>query len=308
MFNCKVGGKRLKVHIREKPWDLAVVVISTILLLGVIYLTPDSWVRTALGLPYLLFFPGYVLVSFLFPEEEPLDKIERIALSFGLSIAITPLIGLLLNYTWEISLVPLLGSISLFIFVFSGLAFYRRRTIPMEEVFHIEFEINPPDWEDYDLIDKALVIGTVVLLIASGALAYHIVTTPRTGERFTEFYILGEEGMADDYPDDLGVGESGRITIGVVNREHENVNYTLHMGLGWELDEMASEGELSESVSFSDNNTYFERYLVLDHSEDWNTTVDFNVTIHGFYRVQLYLLRDGEIYRDLHFWVNVRDE
>ena len=298
----------MKIEIREKPWDLAIVVISTILLLGIIYLTPDSWVRTVLGLPYLLFFPGYVLISFLFPEEEPLDKIERIALSFGLSIAITPLIGLLLNYTWQISLIPLLTSISLFIFAFSGLALYRRRAIPLEEVFHIELEINPPDWESYDMIDKALVVGTVILLIASGALAVHIATTPRTGERFTEFYILGEGGMADDYPNDLQVNETGTLTIGVVNREHETTDYTVVMGLGYEFDDMNSIGTLSDNISLPGNNTYFETEISLNHTESWNMTVEFSVEMPEIYRMKFFLLRDGEVYRDLHYTLLVRDE
>ncbi len=298
----------MKVQIREKPWDLAVVTILTMVLLMVIYLVPESAARTVLGLPYLLFFPGYVLISFLFPEEEPLDKIERIALSFGLSIAITPLVGLLLNYTWEISLVPLLTSISMFIFAFSGLAFYRRRTIPLEEVFHIEFEINKPDWKSYDLIDKALVIGTVILLIASGALAVHIVTTPRTGERFTEFYILGEGGMADEYPNDLAVNENGRITIGAINREHETTDYTLVMGLGNEFENMESIGTLSDNISLPGNNTYFERDITLNHTENWNMTVNFSVETAGLYRLKLFLLRDGEVYRDLHYTIVVRDE
>ncbi|MFW6141488.1 MAG: DUF1616 domain-containing protein [Candidatus Saliniplasma sp.] len=298
----------MKVHIREKPWDIAVVVILTVILLMVIYAIPDSIARTVFGLPYLLFFPGYVLVSFLFPEEEPLDKIERIALSFGLSIAITPLIGLLLNYTWEINLVPLLISISLFIFVFSGLAYFRRRTIPIEEVFHIEFEINPPDWESYDMIDKALVIGTVILLISSGALAVHIVTTPRTGERFTEFYILGEDDMADDYTTNLTVNETGRVTIGMVNREHEEVNYTVVMGLGDELTSMSSQGTLDENISFSGNNTsYLRRDIILNHTERWNTTVNFQVESSGSYRLKFFLIKDGEVYRDLHIWITVSD-
>ncbi|MFW5898505.1 MAG: DUF1616 domain-containing protein [Candidatus Saliniplasma sp.] len=298
----------MKVHIREKPWDIAVVVILTVILLMVIYTIPDSIARTVFGLPYLLFFPGYVLVSFLFPEEEPLDKIERIALSFGLSIAITPLIGLLLNYTWEISLVPLLISISLFIFAFSGLAYFRRRTIPIEEVFHIEFEINPPDWESYDMIDKALVIGTVILLISSGALAVHIVTTPRTGERFTEFYILGEDDIADDYTTDLTVNETGRVTIGMVNREHEEVNYTVVMGLGDELTSMSSQGTLDENISFSGNNTsYLRRDIILNHTERWNTTVNFQVESSGSYRLKFFLIKDGEVYRDLHIWITVSD-
>ena len=53
----------------------------------------DTTVRTLLGLPFLLFIPGYVLIFALFPAKKTdrgIDVIERIALSFGLSIADCP--------------------------------------------------------------------------------------------------------------------------------------------------------------------------------------------------------------------------
>jgi uncharacterized membrane protein len=57
----------------------------------------------------MLFLPGYALIATLFPRKGDLDGIERIALSFGLSIAITPLLGLGLNYTpFGIRLTPIL--------------------------------------------------------------------------------------------------------------------------------------------------------------------------------------------------------
>lgn len=48
------------------------------------------------------------------------------------------------------------------------------------------------------------------ILGAIGTLAY-VIITPKAGERFTEFYILGLEGKADNYPDELTVGEEGRV-------------------------------------------------------------------------------------------------
>ena len=65
-------------------------------------------IRIILGLLFVLFLPGYSLIAALFPKKKDLDTIERLALSFGLSIAITPLIGLLLNYTpFGIRLTPI---------------------------------------------------------------------------------------------------------------------------------------------------------------------------------------------------------
>ncbi len=75
-------------------WDLVAIIFLSGLLILSILLIPDFWLRMIIGLPFLLFFPGYALISFLFPEKKSLDIIERVTLSFGLSIAITPLIGL----------------------------------------------------------------------------------------------------------------------------------------------------------------------------------------------------------------------
>ncbi len=332
----------MKVKVKERPWDLLFVAVLTALLILAIALVPESPFRTVLGLPFILFFPGYVLISFLFPGNASLDHIERIALSFGLSIAITPLIGLLLNYVWKISLLPILYSQTLFILVLSLLAYLRRTSIPSEEKFSIEFEINPPDWENYDIIDKALVIATVGLLIASGALAYNIATTPRTGERFTEFYVLGENGMADDYPTNLAVNESGHVILGAINREHRKMDYTMvvrmastNLNSSKELEDKVDSSEENESVnvkinfdfenmttepmpkdhniSLSDSVTYMANFT-LDHDEKYKHHLNYSIGEPGLYMVQFLLFKpdrfsvgDRKGYRELHLWVTVKE-
>jgi uncharacterized membrane protein len=70
---------------------------------------PSNVLRIIIGLPFVLFFPGYALVAALFPKKGDLGSIERVAFSFGLSIAVTVLVGLILNCTpWGISLYPIL--------------------------------------------------------------------------------------------------------------------------------------------------------------------------------------------------------
>ncbi|MGC8542529.1 MAG: DUF1616 domain-containing protein, partial [Vulcanisaeta sp.] len=57
------------------------------------------------------FMPGYALVEALYPRGDELGPLERLALSIGLSLAVVPLIGLLLNYTpWGIRFVPIVIS------------------------------------------------------------------------------------------------------------------------------------------------------------------------------------------------------
>lgn len=71
----------MKIKTRNELIPLNVLVL---LLIVVIILLPSNSLRIALGLPFLLFFPGYTLVAALFPKRESLEAIERVALSFGL--------------------------------------------------------------------------------------------------------------------------------------------------------------------------------------------------------------------------------
>jgi hypothetical protein len=67
---------------------------------------PYIYIRYILGSVFVVFLPGYSLIKALFPTRE-IDNIERTALSIGMSLALVPLVGLLLNYTpWGIRLTP----------------------------------------------------------------------------------------------------------------------------------------------------------------------------------------------------------
>ena len=61
--------------------DLVLVNLLSALLIVVIAFFPYSPARIILGLPFILFFPGYVLICALFPRRKELDWIERLALS-----------------------------------------------------------------------------------------------------------------------------------------------------------------------------------------------------------------------------------
>jgi len=99
---------------------LAALNILIWVLVIIIHLFPFNVLRIILGIPFLLFFPGYTLMAALFPQKEGINGTQRVALSFGLSIAIVPLIGFALNYTpWGIKLVPIMYTITSFILLCS---------------------------------------------------------------------------------------------------------------------------------------------------------------------------------------------
>ena len=111
-------------------WITIMVTSVTVL---TIYLLPDtmpySIVRIVAGGSFVLFIPGYALVQLLFPSRE-MDTIERIALSIGLSLAVVPLTGLLLNYSpWGIRLDPIVVSLSALSIVLALASVYRAYVI-----------------------------------------------------------------------------------------------------------------------------------------------------------------------------------
>lgn len=290
-------GKRI-------PSDL-LIVIGLVLLTDIFVLAPglnETILRNVLGLPLVLFLPGYTLIAALFPAKSDLDGIERTALSFGLSIAIVPLIGLVLNYTpFGIRLLPVLISLSIFIFIMCWLAYTRRASLPETEAFEISFSAaalslkNGIFEKSESKLDRALTIILILSILMSVATLEYVILTPKEGEHFTEFYVLGPQGIADNYTTDYTLGQSGTMIVGVVNHEYRPVNYTMQVKLENQL------LPLPENL----------QHITLDHNETWEETVTFTPPLVG-QNMKLEFLLFNETdkttpYRDLHLWINVNE-
>ena len=244
----------------------------------------------------VLFVPGYTLIAALFPKKCDLDGIERLALSFGLSIAVVPLIGLGLNYTpWGIRLTPVVISLAIFVLLMAGAAHYRRLMLLEEDRFSVEFRKNLDTLKsefsagDKTRLDRALTVLLVLSILLSIAALVYVIVTPKQGEKFTEFYILGPGGKAYDYPTSVQAGNQSTVIVGVVNHEYARVNYSLVMNLN--------------------NSNFLERDLALDHNQTWEQPVSYTINeIGDGQRLQFLLYKDENFtapYRDLHLWVNV---
>jgi len=109
--------------------DLFAIVVFVVISAVFIIVPPlnETPLRAVLGFILVLFVPGYVFVSALFPGSDELNGIERLALSIGLSICIVVFVGIALNYTpWGIRLNPILFSISAFTLASTAICAYRR--------------------------------------------------------------------------------------------------------------------------------------------------------------------------------------
>lgn len=275
--------------------DLLIIVALSLVVVPLALLASGP-LRIALGLLFIIFFPGYMLIAALFPRKSALDGIERLALSFGLSIAIVPLIGLALNYTpWGIRLEPILFSLLGFILVMAAVALWRRHTLPVEGRFEVHFMASFSQmalgWSNQGRRDRLLTMLLVITIVgAIGILAY-VIQSPSEGEKFTEFYILGPGGKMEDYPQRLILGEEGTVILGVINSEHETTAYKV---------EITIEGDrVAEVEPFS-----------LDHEGKWEQEVSFAPVRAGLDQKVEFLLYKGEgteLYRTLNLWVDVEE-
>jgi len=287
---------------KKIPSDL-LIVIGLVLLTDIFVLAPglnETILRNVLGLPLVLFLPGYTLIAALFPAKSDLDGIERTALSFGLSIAVVPLIGLGLNYTpFGIRPLPVLVSLSIFIFIMCWLAYTRRASLPETEAFEISFSAAALSLKNEILekseskLDRALTIILILSILMSVATLEYVILTPKEGEHFTEFYVLGPHGIADNYTTDYTLGQSGTMIVGVVNHEYRPVNYTMQVKLENQL------LPLPENL----------QHITLDHNETWEETVTFTPPLVGQdMKLEFLLFNETDKttpYRNLHLWINV---
>jgi uncharacterized membrane protein len=270
-------------------YDLAAIIALTLLLIPLAIYTGGA-VRIILGLLFVLFFPGYTLIAALFPKKDSIGSIERLALSFGLSIAVVPLIGLILNYVWEISLYPILISTTVFIIAMCIVTYFRRRQLTPEQRFDPKINLHAPQWKGQGRFDRVLSVILALSIVAAIGTLIYVVATPRTGERFTEFYILGSDGKAEDYPRELTLGENAEVIIGITNHEGENTSYQVRINIdGAQVKEIGP--------------------MTLSNEQNWEGNVSFTPTKIGNNQKVEFLLYNGstesEPYLTTHIWLNV---
>ena len=224
------------MKIKAQHFLYAINVITALLFIIITFL-PNDVLRIVVGLPVVLFFPGFALLAALFPRKESLNDIERVALSFGLSIVVVPLIGLALNYTpWGIRLYPILISLFIFIFTMSVIGWFRNRKLLEEERIALHLNLKFPSlfhlWSSQSLRDKIITVVLAIFVIGAIGTLVYIIRQPRNVEKFTEFYILNDAGKVENYPGTIIAGQSAKVILGVINHENEATPYRIEITLG----------------------------------------------------------------------------
>ncbi len=133
------------------------------------------------------------------------------------------------------------------------------------------------------------VVLALTIFATIGAIIY-VANDPNAGEKFTEFYLLGPGGKAENYPQDITLGQSPPVIPGIVNRERQPATYG--------FDVLAGETKINSQEAIN-----------LQNDEKWEGEVLVKPLDRGEnQRVEFYLYKNNAAgpYLKLHLLVNVK--
>ncbi len=332
---------KMKILFDKYPIDIILCMIISLFLIPITILNLNDTLKIFFGLIFLLFIPGYLILYTLFPTKKikkGINFIERIALSFGISIAIVAIIGTILYYlAGKINSESALISIFIFEIGFGFISIYRWfKTIPEERlVFSINLSllVLKNNLKIKSKLDKLLIIVLIILTILTITIFIFILTSPIQNEKFTSFSILSSDRSTTNYPNNIIAGENTTIIIGITNYEYKTINYTVEI---WLINQTINFNKAINKNIITYNNVWFmdKINVTLNHSNkkidkewesQWEYYYTFNITKKGENLTLFFLLfttptdrYDPVIdYKDiikqkieksneeLHIWINV---
>lgn len=311
-------GRATLSAIRRFPADLALIAVTSVAAVAIVPGLRSTPIRVVFGLLFVLFVPGYAVVSALFPEssistrtgipefedvdsditseagfeslglteviDARIDNLERVVLSFGTSIVVVPLVGLALSVTpWGLRTVPIVVAISLVSLVATGAAYVRRRRLPRESRFDPSFGALG-GWIRTEFSRAGTRRGRAVnlLLLFSVVLAIgslgYAVAVPNDGERFTGFYLFTQT-------------EDGEfVTSGYPEEFSQGESRPLYVGIQNEeqrpvnytvIVELQRMGGSNGSTGVVEAERLNELHVYLTESETRNVRLDISPTLTG---------------------------
>lgn len=209
-------------------------------------------VRVLLAAPLLGFFPGYAVVSALFPAR-PVDEtastdareasagwgrgpnwVERLSLAVATSLFVLVLLGVAISLL-GLSFDPatLTAGVVVVVVVGAMLGAVRRLRLPAGERLVVPVARLRAEGRaatvDAKPVDAALNVALVLAIVLAASAVAVGMASPDRGQAYTEVALLddsGEDLVAGNYSTDMVRGEPADLTLTVENREGNETNYT----------------------------------------------------------------------------------
>lgn len=298
-------------------------------LLGVGYLAatffPGTPLQAAVAAPVLFFLPGYVTVAAAFPHHHAVARAhyanrvtigERLGLSFGLSLLILPILGLVAAaLPWGLTM-PVLGALlGGYVVALGSVAGFNRLRIPPGDRFYVPVSrwagSLGQEFERSSATERMVTLALCFSVLLAVGVAGYALAVPNDGEEFTDFHVVtetdGGDYVAANYPTELTQGESATYTVGVENHEERPVEYEVVVTL-----DRVVEGDGGQQVIETDELVRMD--TVVDPGEQWYETHAVTPQLTGENLRLTYHLYRGDApervdrdsaYRHVHVWVDV---
>jgi len=168
------------------------------------------------------------------------------------------------------------------------------------------------------LLKKILTISLVLVILAVLGNLVYILISHTTNDKFTDFYILGSNGQASQYPSTFFTtngkvtsiqydGTNGPITedqqglviLGITNHERQSTSYVMAIQI---------DGN-PVKIGFQQNTLDKLGPIILQPDENWEGKVTFNPEHKGDQqKVEFLLYKNGktESAQTLHLWIDVK--
>jgi uncharacterized membrane protein len=252
--------------------------------------------RAVIGIPLLLFIPGNALLMALMPRRGRGKIVETLTLSVVLSLTVVPFLGLLLNYTpWGITIETVLYSVSIFILICLIVAWYRSRhyhsQTPVFEEKTVIPEKTKPSLLGSGVRDWTLTVIMVFASMVAIVLLAGFIMAPKGQEKFTSFYMVGQDSSPESSVVQLKVGQQGKMTVGILNWEGKDTNYRVVI-----LVDGQNSGEIGP--------------IPVQSEQEWRGEVTFSPTKAARQKVELILYENQDIapaLKPLYFWIDGED-
>jgi uncharacterized membrane protein len=162
-----------------------------------------------------------------------------------------------------------------------------------------------PGWGD-GRFNKSVNIVLTIVIIGVFLILVYAIAMPRVGEKFTEFYLLGHEGKAQNYPSAFDMPDNqttldnqtmevfygnsvhessnyGKVTIGVINHEQKKTSYILNMILDNRQVNAFYKGQSVKQIE-----------MTLVSEEKWEEEIGFAPQhIGNNQKLEIFLFKDG---------------
>ncbi|WP_226007311.1 DUF1616 domain-containing protein [Natrinema salinisoli] len=326
--------RRSKRLVTGVPTDL--VGVAGFVAIAIVVLTvvdvSSPLLRATIGLPLLVFAPGYVTVSALFPRSSSAQEVaaedrllirqavsvtdsERVALSFGVSLALLPLLALLIAATpWGYTGPVVITTVGCFTLFGAGFAAIRRSVVPPADRYGIALGrrlegVHAAIFGVESSLHVAVNVALVLAVVLSLATAGYAFVSPQQGEQYTNLQLLTEtdsdELVASGYPSEIEPGESIPFVIAVDNREDRDMNYTVVV-----QEQRLEDGDVVDRTELRRMDRQVSENATGHYEQNVTPTAD-----EGTVRVSVMLFRDGvpetptheNAYRHAFFWTTVTE-